>query len=228
MKSKILITIVFFSLVLSGCSTVSPKEPEKQTDIKKEQKTSFATQINQSLKNNFTITETDNPNLTLPSDINAGQIKKYFKMDNILFALVLTQMPLPLPSDFTPSFAGVLVAKQGDTQWTKLLEIKDSGTTDATNSLSFNNNPYYLMVDNKQLLLTVVDQNGAGSGEGIMKVFALSETNEWTLDGCYYFGLNFNDPEIDGDYYAFSTKFSKQTTEPKATCVNDVQLITNE
>lgn len=185
------------------------------------QKLSFTTQIGQSLQNKSPIKEIKNPNLTLPININAGQIKKYFKMDNILFALVMRNslnVILSIPTNFTPSFAGVLVANQSDTGWIKFVEIKDIKETDSSK-----NNPYYLMVDNKKLLLTVVDQNGGGSGEGMMKVFALTETSDWSLVGCYFFG-GYNDPGVDGDYFAFSTKFDRQTIQPLKSC-NDVQLI---
>lgn len=223
MKSKIVITLIFTTLFLAGCSTLPPNEPTKQLENTNEQKLSFSAQINQALKNNSTIEEVDNPNLILPSDIDAGQIKKYFKIDNILLALVLRNsmnVVLTLPNDFTSMFAGVLVAEQGDTQWSKLIEIKDAETTNK-------NNPYYLIVDNQKLLLTIVDQNGAGSGEGVMKVFALSEAGSWKLEQCYYFGGSYNDPSTDGDYFAFSTKFSKQTTQPIESC-NNVQLIDKE
>lgn len=223
MKNKILITLVFTSLFLSGCSMLSSKEPVNQSENNNEQKQTFTTQINKLLKRDSAIQEINNPNLTLPSDINAGQIKKYFKMDNIFFALVLRNsmnVILTLPTDYNPTFAGVLVAEQGDAQWTKLLEVKEMEVTNK-------NNPYYLMIDNQKLLLTIVDQNGAGSGEGNMKVFALSEANDWELDSCYYFGGSYSDPSTDGDYFAFSTKFSKQTVQPIEAC-NNVQLISKE
>lgn len=200
MKSKILITMGI--LFLAGCSTPP-----------------FAIQINQLLEKGFTIQTISNPKLVLPADIDERQIKKYFQIDHILFALVLRNsmnVILELPSDTTPSFVGILVAEQGQTKWTKLVTIKDSEAADK-------NNPYYLLVDNKNLLLTVVDQNGTGSGEGLMKVFALTETSTWNLKSCYYFGENYNDPAIDGDYLAFSAKFSKQTPQPIESC-NNVQL----
>lgn len=203
MKSKIFITIILGAVFLVGCST-SP----------------FATRINQSLREGSAVEEISNPELALPADIDDGQIEKYFKMDSILFALVLRNsmnVVLALPSGFTSSFVGVLVAEQGQSQWTKLAEIKDSETADK-------NNPYYLMIDDQNLLLTVVDQNGAGSGEGIMKVFALTKANNWGLKSCYYFGENYADPAISGDYFAFSAVFSEQTPEPMESC-NNVQLI---
>jgi hypothetical protein len=223
MKSKILFAMLLGSLFFAGCSTLLLKEPVKPVGNQNEQKLSFFTQISQLLKTGATIEEIDNPKIALPADINEGQIKKYFKLDNIVFALVLRNsmnVVLSLPNDFTPSFVGVLVAEQGDKQWTKFLEIKDSEPTSK-------NNPYYLMVDSQKLLLTVVDQNGAGSGEGIMKVFALTETSSWNLESCYYFGRSYSDPSIDGDYFAFSTKFSRQTWQPIEVC-NNVQLIPKE
>jgi len=222
MKSKILMTIILATVFLAGCSMLPPKEPAKLIE-KNEQKLSLTTQINQSLKNGSVISEISNPNLTVPVDINDNQIKKYFKIDTILLALVLRNsmnVVLSLPADFAPTFVGVLAAEQGDTQWTKLIEVKDAEETNK-------NNPYYLMVDKQKLLLTIVDQNGAGSGEGIMTVFALSETGNWKLESCYYFGGSYNDPSADGDYFAFSTNFSKQKSQPIESC-NNVQLVSNE
>lgn len=215
--------MIIGNLLFAGCSTVPPKEPVKPVENQTEQKISFTTQINQLLKNGSSIAEIDNPKLTLPADINDGQIRKYFKIDNIMFALVLRNsmnVVLELPTGFAPSFAGVLIAKQGETQWTKLLEIKDAKTTDK-------NNPYYLVIENKKLLLTVVDQNGAGSGEGTMKVFDLTETTDWKLEKCYYFGGGYSDSSTDGDYFAFSTKFSQQEVKPLESCDN-VQLISEQ
>lgn len=214
MKSRIII-LMFIGLIFSGCTILSQNKTVKNT-----REDSFSTQINKKLNDNFTIEEITNPNLTLPSDININQIKKYFKLDDIFFALVLRNsmnIALSLPKNFTPTFSGILVAEQKDTQWSRLIEIKD---TEETNK----NNPYYLTITDKQLLLTVVDQNGAGSGEGIMKVFALSENNNWELEKCYYFGGNYNDPATDGDYFAFSVNFSKQTSQAIESC-NNVQLI---
>lgn len=220
MKSKILISMIFASVFFVACSTPAPSEAVKNPN---EQKSSSTTQMSQSLKDGSTISEIDNPKLTLPADINDGQIKKYFKVDNDLYALVLRNsgnVVLTLPKDFVPSFAGVLTAKQGETKWTKLAEIKDEKTTDK-------NNPYYLIIDNKKLLLTVVDQNGAGSGEGKMKVFAFTETRNWKMEGCYYFGARYSDASTDGDYFAFSAKFSEQEAQAIESCEN-VQLISAE
>jgi hypothetical protein len=224
MKKIVAISILFMSLFLTSCGNTNPSATSvpsvPQNDNKNDQTVSFITQIDQSLAKGASIKEIDNPNLTLPLDINISQIKKYFQIDTILFALVLRNsmnVVLSLPTNFTPSFAGVLIAQQGDTQWTKFIEIKDRKETDK-------NNPYYLAVNNNKLLLTIVDQNGAGSGEGYMKVFALSEIGTWKLESCYYFGAHYNDPSTDGDYFAFSVNFAKQKPEAKASC-NNIQFI---
>lgn len=223
MKNKIIFLTIFVCLFLSGCKTISLKEPEKSAENQSAQKISLTARINQALQAGDDITEIDNPNLSLPADINAGQIKKYFKIDNILFALVLrnsTNVVLTLPDDFTPSFTGVLAAKQGDMKWVKFSEIEDAKETDK-------NNPYYLTKENDGLLLTVVDQNGAGSGEGQMKVFKLTEKNEWNLNNCYYFGESYNDAETDGDYFAYSAIFFKQALQPAESCTN-ARMISKE
>ncbi|MFA6424010.1 MAG: hypothetical protein WCV83_01700 [Candidatus Magasanikbacteria bacterium] len=223
MKSKILIAWIVAGLFFVVFAVFAQRKPSQQSENTIEPKFSFTTQTVQLLQSGFDIKEISKPDLILPKDINEGQIKKYFKIDNILFALVLrssTNVVLSLPANFTTSFSGVLVAKQGDARWFKLLEITDVETMSK-------NNPYYLVVDNKELLLTVVDQNGAGSGEGMMKVYALSETTNWGLEGCFYFGASYNDLLTDGDYFAFSTIFSKQVPQAIRLC-NSVKLISNE
>lgn len=222
MKSKILITTILGVMFLSGCSVQPMKEPDKKLENKKEPKVSHFTQMNESLMAGSLLREISNPGLILPKDIEETHIKKYFELDNLIFALVLRSsmnVLLEVPSDFS----GVLIAEKGDPEWKTLLEIQDLNP-----DKSSKNNPYYLFIDKKKLLLTIVDQNGAGSGEGIMKVFALSEKNDWNLDSCYYFGGSYNDPTTDGDYFAFSTKFSKQTIQQIESCDDHVRLIKKE
>lgn len=156
------------------------------------------------------------PQLALPAGIHEGQIKKYFQLGDMKFALVLRNsmnVLLSLPEDFSANFSGVLIAKQSDTQWKKWLEIKDTNETDK-------NNPYYLFLDKETLYMTVVDQRGGGSGEGVMYLMALASEDSWKLQGCYYFGHNYGDPETDGDYFAHSIDLEKQLSEPLETCSN--------
>jgi len=198
----------------------------------------FATQINQLLKNGYTIKEIDNPNLVLPSDINSEQIQKYFSIGDIRFALVLqssSNVWLWLFSTYnTKHFVGVLVAKKGDTKWTKLLEIKDPENPNYGIEINGSknypplNNPYYLMIDNQRLLLTVVDATGYSS-EGNIKVFALTKWNDWKLEKCYYYDAEelYNAKLDGGDEFIYSTKFSKHKLQAIESC-NNVQLFSKE
>lgn len=223
MKNKVLIGCVLVGIFLIVFVVFAQRNPAQKLENVNEAKLSYSGQILDLLESRFVVKEIAKPNLVLPASINDNQIKKYFKIENLMFALVLnnsTNVELSLPTNFTPTFVGVLVAKKGDIEWSKLVEIKDLNSTSK-------NNPYYLIVENKKLLLTVVDQNGAGSGEGIMKLFALSKINAWDLEGCYSFGGNYNGPSTDGDYFAYSAIFSKQVPQSIKSC-NNVNLITNE
>lgn len=212
---KIFPILIITILLISGCA-------------QKPQEENFAEKINKALQAGNNIEEIEKQNLILPSYINEGQIKKYFKLDDMIFALVLQgsmNIPLELPKKFIPSFTGILVAQQNEKRWTKLLEIKDRNPDNNNYPASIENNPYYLWSNNGELSLSIVDSNGAGSGEGIMKIFSLSQNETWELTGCYYFGGNYRDSEMDGDYFAYSSRLSKQKPEPMKTCSDDVILI---
>ena len=216
MYTKLILSIVLASLIVLGLTFVRSGRIPVQPPVDPSPQTNLVDSIASTLSSNTGIEEVIDPGLSLPSDISAIQIKKYFRLGNIYFALVLKSsmnIYLELPADFTETFAGVLVASEGDVSWTKLLEIKDLKPDNA-------NNPYYLLVAQQKLLLTVVDQNGAGSGEGNMKVFDISTLNTSSLESCYYFGENYNEPETHGDYFAYSTKFSQQRVQPTESCSN--------
>lgn len=173
-------------------------------------------QIIDVLKAGMVIKKINNPSLKLPPNINEAQILNYFQLGNIYFALVMRSsmnVVLNVPKDHNATFTGILVSKQGEPQWVSFTEIKDKQVNDK-------NNPYYLWTDSNKLQLSVVDQNGAGSGEGTMKLFTFSNNGNWELTGCYYFGGTYNEPSVDGDYFAYSTKLSKQTPKPLIECNN--------
>ncbi len=212
MKKIFPISIILSSILLAGCPRANIN----------------TFQIINTLKSGASIQEISAPatTLPLPPDIDQDQIEKYFKLGDILFALALRpSMNAPmmtLPKGFIPSFSGVLIAGKNYKQWTKLLEIKDKTPGDSSK-----NNPYFLWESGDQLFLSVVDQNGAGSGEGAMKIFTINETGAWELADCYYFGGSYSDPALDGDYFAFSSKLSKQEKLPIANCEDDVELLPN-
>lgn len=177
---------------------------------------SYNTGIISALRSGLVVKKISDPALIIPSNINKGQILNYFQLGNYYFALVMqysTNFDLKVPNNYKITFTGLLVAKQGDTQWSVLTEIKDKQSDNA-------NNPYYLWTDSNNLLLSVVDQNGAGSGEGIMKLFTFTSNGDWKLTGCYYFGQSYNVPSVNGDYFAYSSKLSKQIPKPLSECSN--------
>jgi hypothetical protein len=115
---------------------------------------------------------------------------------------------LQTPADFKPQFVGVLRAQKEDTAWTKFIEIKDNIATDK-------NNPYYLWPLKNQLRLSVVDQNGAGSGEGIMKLFLIAD-DKATLSGCYYYSGS----DTAENYFSNTRNISKFDSQPMEACNN--------
>ena len=54
--------------------------------------------------------------------------------------------------------------------------------------------------EGNDLFLAVVDQNGAGSGEGNLTLLKING-DKITPVGCYYFGTNYNDSQSEGDYF---------------------------
>ncbi len=177
--------------------------------------------ISAKLEEGENIVEILNPGFTLPEDIHENQVNKFFELDEINFALVLQNsmnIVLDVPQEFEVSFVGVLIGNEDDEVWEKLLEVVDDEETDK-------NNPYYLWNEGEDLYLTVVDQNGAGSGEGVMKLFYSQTAEEWEVESCYYFGGNYNDPSTDGDYYEFSMNLEGQDEQPIEDCEN-VRIVT--
>ncbi|MCX6739775.1 MAG: hypothetical protein NTZ49_00925 [Candidatus Parcubacteria bacterium] len=159
--------------------------------------------------------EIDNPNFTLPEDINAGQIQKFFRLNEDYYALVMRSsmnVLLNVPADFKPQFVGLLKVEAGNTSWSKYLEIVDK-------IASAKNNPYHLWLDDGQLYLSIVDQNGAGSGEGVMKVFKLKGEKFISL-GCYYY------PGSESSLYYFSnTQNIEKFTVQKSDSCNNLDII---
>lgn len=163
--------------------------------------------IKQELNSGEDLAPTKKPSFPLPTDIHEAQIDNYYLLGDVFVALVrrssINVYLEGLPAGFDASFAGIIAADNNSGKWEKILTIRDSNTTDK-------NNPYAIWTDGgyktsqRYLFLTVVDQNGAGSGEGIMKLLTSSDAKEWTQEQCYYFGANYNDPAEDGNYFLFS------------------------
>jgi hypothetical protein len=174
-----------------------------------------AQEIYQLVQGGAAAQETTMPDIPLPANILPAQIRKCFHLGQFYLALVLQpsmNIWLDLPAGVVPSFQGLLLTSEGASSWTPFLQIQDHAPTDK-------NNPYYLWTDQGKLYLTIVDQGGAGSGEGVMKLLALAPEGTWSLVGCYYFGT-YSDPEQDGDYFQFSQRLDLQRALPAEDCAN--------
>ena len=199
--------------------------PEKQPDLS-------TTELGFALNDGKTISEITMPNLTLPAGIDKGQIEKTFKIGDLSLALVMQgsmNVALDLPDGFTPTFGGILMADKDATAWSKLLTIKDTDTSG--NSSSTGNEPYYLWTTGKELMLSIVDQNGGGSGEGVEKVYSTADGESWTLKGCYSFSGEENPnfaTEAEGEnYFAYSKELADFKVLAMVTCKDDVTLTVN-
>ena len=150
----------------------------------------------------------------LPDGIYNAQIKKTYVFDKY-YALVLQPSVnvylSELPKSSQISFTGVLARENENQEWQKVWEVKDT-ISDRSN------NPYHMWQEGKNLILAVVNQNGAGSGEGYMTLVRLHDEEEPEFVSCYYFGGNYNSPLIDGDYYEFTEKLDQHEIREMEEC----------
>jgi hypothetical protein len=171
--------------------------------------------LHEQIEGGAAVISIDAPQIPLPEQVQLEQIKHYFQVGNIVLGLVLQPSSnVFLNITQRPAFTGLLISSDGKS-WRQYIRIEDQ---DATNK----HNPYYFWAQEGQLYLSIVDQNGAGSGEGNMQLLQLAATGTWEMIGCYYFGANYSDPTRDGDYFAFSQYLEKQQTQAAERCVADV------
>jgi len=170
--------------------------------------------VEHQLREQKEIVEVADPGFQLPSGVYPAQVKKYFQLGDVYFALVLQNsmnISLDLSEGETISFVGVLTGPE-DGKWERFLRIEDKGGV-------FKNNPYYMWSEGEEIFLTVVDHNGAGSGEGNMKLAVSHLGWDWPIEKCYYFGASYSGPQ-DGDYLEFSKNLAEQATQPMESCQN--------
>lgn len=123
----------------------------------------------------------DSKEVELPSYIDSSQIVKGYKLGNdILFALYQkNSLNTPIQSD--SSQAGILVRRASDSIWESFLALQDT-------QVDAKNNPYYFWVKDTVMNVLIVDVQGAGSGEGIAKVFQLNkDLSTWDMNNCFYY-----------------------------------------
>jgi len=101
--------------------------------------------------------------------------------------MLVQRSSMNLPIFKSTNFAGVLRRAQGEPTYEKYLEI-------TSNPDSAKNNLYMLWFDNG-LFLMMVDQVGAGSGEGTAKVIKIVDKNTELVKCFYYVPEEFDDLE---------------------------------
>ena len=182
------------------------KNPEVQMEVSQKTEKDIFSKIEQALANGKELLKTDKPSFPLPENIHEAQIDQYYLLGDVFMALVRkpsSNVQLNLPADFNADFAGIIAADNDNQKWEKILTINDLNPNDK-------NNPYAIWTDGgystpeRYLFLTIVDQNGAGSGEGVMKLLTSNDAENWNQNECYYFGENYNGPKEDGDYFGYS------------------------
>lgn len=198
--------LVLAAAVTAACYPIAP--PTRQG-------VSVPQQITSVVARGAQLQEVPAPAFDFPADVYASQVKKYFQLDDSYFALALQpSMNIPFaPDALSGKFVGILYASAQQTTWSKLFLVNAAvpGNKD---------NPYWMWTHDNSLYLAVVDQTGAGSGEGIMKLLKLAPEGEWVLDRCYYFGGSYNGPETSGDYLAFAGRVDLQKSLSLGECAN--------
>lgn len=120
------------------------------------------------------------PNAKLPENIASSQIKEVYEFEGKKYALFYkSNLNLPVNSDIRRS--GVLLADKNSERWNLIVEILDKEYSAA-------NNPYKIWYENNLLYLLVVDQYGAGSGEGNAKLIEINpEIDNFNTISCFYY-----------------------------------------
>lgn len=128
-------------------------------------------------KNNFQIKNI--------KDVPEERIDKIFQLDDILFAFVMqSNMNYYFDDIGDPEleFGGVLYSLDGGNVWEKLYIIKDVKEGDRL----VRHNPINFFNDDLGLYLDIIDDRGAGSGEGnLVRLFSDDGGKNWNRQDCF-------------------------------------------
>ncbi len=120
----------------------------------------------------------------LPAEIQPGQIGPAFS-DGKNTYLFIEQPNLNYPLNNivkdTISFAGILHSQDNGKSWRIFFSIPE---VIKVSKRPFN--PISIFIKDNRLWVDLVDDNGAGSGEGVMARFSYNE-QKWVKQNCYYF-----------------------------------------
>lgn len=212
MFTKLIIVTLLFGGLQSSADFVDPQEAEilaREVPV-----------VSSELIEEIALAEL--PDFTLPEDISEVQIKKVFKQGDRYYATVIRQVfwyPLAVPNGGSEIKSGVITAKVGEEDWSWFMEI---GAPDVPEG-DYRNLPLYLWNDGSNFYVPIADGNGAGSGEGIVKLLKSSDQGQtWQTDSCYYavgFDLNLY------NRYSYSEHAERHDANPEL--ADDKLLIDN-
>jgi len=187
MNRRQIFPIIFLPFLLTGCFT----KTEKPADI-----------VNPALKQTPV-------SLGAFDDIQPEQVGESFIVNGDTYVIVQQpsmNIPLSLSEDASVEFVGVL-KQAGEDGWIKVAQIEDVFEEGET---SPKNNPIAIWEEKGAVRVAIVDQTGAGSGEGVFKIFVFKDERVWVQESCGYFEpekgnfLTYED-RIKFEYFQFSS-----------------------
>ena len=142
--------------------------------------------ISQVLEQDFQPVFIDHQVMNFP--FHEAQAGSVYQLGDLLFVFVLQKnMNTPLlnlPFDVETEWGGVLVSGDQGAHWQSFLMYQNPMTE---GGLVLRHNPVGMYVKQDQLFIDVSDAAGAGSGEGQLTRFTLSDDyKDWLVEGCYY------------------------------------------
>lgn len=125
----------------------------------------------------------------LPGDVLTEQIGSKYSVSGNIYAFALqnnANFNIPALAGKTVKWHGVLRSTDGGESWNKFFTITNPLDPKLGNEIKYN--PVGGFLENSKMYIDIVDDRGAGSGEGNLIRFSTSDNGEkWIEEGCYYF-----------------------------------------
>lgn len=135
---------------------------------------------------------TSRPAMGLPAGVEEAQIGDVYDLgideDALSFLFVLQKNMntplLELSQGTQTEWGGVLVSADDGAHWQSFLTYQNPTSEQG---FVIRHNPVGMFVERGELFIDIADAAGAGSGEGHLTRFVLSNDHrEWMVEGCYY------------------------------------------
>jgi len=155
--------------------------------------------ISEAIAQDFQPVLLDRQVTNLPSDYYQAQAGSVYQFGDLFFVFVLQKNVntplLDLPADVQTKQSGVLVSGDKGAHWQSFLVYENPVMA---GGLAFHVNPIGMFVKENRFFIDVEDGAGAGSGEGQLTRFVLSDDQtSWEIEGCYYYIQEVYD-QVDG------------------------------